>query len=190
MSLKKVSLISLKQHYERVGGTLLAIAITACNTSPPSQSLTTKQSQEINHAIAFSPSATLSPTPGRDSLSPSQEAIQVIQDYYRAIARRDYEQAYLYWESDSASPQSFEQFKQGFANTASVAVDLGTPGHVEGAAGLSYIEIPVTITAVTMNGIPQRFRGSYVLRRVNNVPGSTAVQRRWHLYSGNITQVN
>ncbi|MEH1914320.1 hypothetical protein [Nostoc sp.] len=45
------------------------------------------------------------------------------------------------------------------------------------------------MTAVATNGTPQRFRGSYVLRRVNNVPGSTPEQQRWHLYSAKITQV-
>ncbi|WP_298920018.1 hypothetical protein, partial [uncultured Nostoc sp.] len=37
------------------------------------------------------------------------------------------------------------------------------------------------------NGTPQRFRGSYKLRRVNNVPGSTPKQRRWYIYSANIS---
>ncbi|HEY9827993.1 MAG TPA: hypothetical protein V6D19_21355, partial [Stenomitos sp.] len=50
-----------------------------------------------------------------------------------------------------------------------------------------YIEIPVTVTAVTTDGTSQRFRGSYVLRRVNDVPGSTPEQRKWHLYSANLT---
>jgi hypothetical protein len=115
----------------------------------------------------------------------------VVRSYYRAIARRDYEQAYSAWEDNgAASHQSLEQFRQGFANTASIAVDIGTPGELNGAAGSIYIEIPVTVTAVTEGGTPQRFRGSYVLRRVNNVPGSTPEQRQWHLYSANITQTN
>jgi hypothetical protein len=97
----------------------------------------------------------------------------------------------LAWDRDgAASQQSFQQFKQGFANTASVAVEVGEPGKLDGAAGSVYIKIPVTVTAITRNRTRQRFRGSYVLRRVNDVPGSTPEQRRWHLYSANITQVN
>jgi hypothetical protein len=97
----------------------------------------------------------------------------------------------LSWEREGAtSQQSFEQFKQDFANTESTAVEVGEPGRVEGAVGSSYIEIPVLITAITTDGTSQQFRGSYVLRRVNDVAGSTSDQRRWHLYSAKITSVS
>ncbi len=209
--------IWLKQHRITVGGVLLAIcttswaspcfayrgapltqqcfaiAITACNASAKSQPPAASTSS------VASPSLASSPTPPPVSLSQSaidakplgQGAVQVIRNYYSAIDRRDYEQAYSVWEgSGAASHQSFEQFKQSFANTASTAVTVGEPGRLEGAVGSTYIEIPVTVTAVTKNGTRQQFRGSYVLRRVNDVPGSTPQQRRWHLYSAHITQVN
>ncbi len=165
----------LKRYSMAVGGVLLAIAITGCNTSSKS--------------IASSP--TVPPTSPTQSAahteSPQQEAVQVIREYYNAIDRRDYKQAYLTWEGDGAASQhSFEQFKQGFANTASVAVEVGKPGRLDAAAGSVYIEIPVIVTAVTTNGTPQRFHGSYILRRVNDVPGSTLEQQRWHLHSANI----
>ena len=198
--------IWLKQHRMTIGGLLLPIAITACNASFKSQP-SSANTPQVAMLIASSP--TLPPTsPTQSSSSPTpslvsptqsaagieslqQEAVQVISDYYSAIARRDYEQAYSAWEGDgAASQQSFEQFKQGFANTTSVTVEVGKPGRPDPGAGSIYIEIPVTVTAVTTNGTPQRFRGSYVLRRVNDVPGSTPEQRRWHLHSANITQVN
>jgi hypothetical protein len=183
----------LKQHRMTVGGVLLAIALTACNASAKSQPLS------ANTPSVASPSIASSPIPPPISLAQSavgaeplgQQAVQVIRNYYNAIARRDYKQAYLAWDRDgAASQQSFQQFKQGFANTASVAVEVGEPGKLDGAAGSVYIKIPVTVTAITRNRTRQRFRGSYVLRRVNDVPGSTPEQRRWHLYSANITQVN
>lgn len=176
-----------------VGGVLLAIAITACNASAESQP------SFANTPLVASPSIASSPTPPPVSLTQTvavaepiqQEAVQVIRNYYSAIAHRAYKQAYLAWEGNgAASQQSFKQFKQGFANTASTAVEVGEPGRLDGAAGSVYIEIPVTVTAVTTNGTRQRFRGSYVLRRVNDVPGSTPEQRRWYLYSANLTQVN
>lgn len=71
-----------------------------------------------------------------------------------------------------------------------MSVEVGDPGRLDGAAGSTYIEIPVTVTAVTQQGTPQRFQGSYVLRRVNGVPGSTPEQQQWHLYSAKITQAN
>ncbi|MEH2058858.1 MAG: hypothetical protein V7K97_22425 [Nostoc sp.] len=181
------SYIWLKQHRMIVGAMLFAIAIAGCNNSAKSQQPAAK-TPSVANLIASSPTP---PTKNAaDTKPPEEKAVQVIRDYYSAIARLDYKQAYLVWEGNgAASKQSFEQFKQGFANTTSVAVEVGKPGRPDPGAGSIYIEIPVTVTAVATNGTPQRFRGSYVLRRVNNVPGSTPEQQRWHLYSAKITQV-
>ncbi len=192
-----------------LSGMMLATVITACHTVSSTPSASEMSSPVASSSIASNPNSPVStpstspipstsPTPSispasstsNDAASP-QQAVQVIRDYYRAINGRDYETAYSAWDRDgAASQQSFEEFRQGFANTASVAVEVGEPGQMDGAAGSSYIEIPVTVTAVTQSGSPQRFRGSYVLRRVNDVPGSTPEQRRWHLYSATINQVN
>jgi hypothetical protein len=171
--------IWLKQHRLTVTPIVLSVAIATYNTPAKSQPPNANLPSSAN---------LLSET----NVNPSQqEAVQVIRDYYHAIARRNYKQAYSAWARDGAASQkSFQQFKQGFANTKSTAVKVGKPGELNGAAGSSYIEIPVTVTAITKNGTRQRFRGSYVLRRINDVPGSTAKQRRWHLYSAKIAQVN
>ncbi|BAY90759.1 hypothetical protein FDUTEX481_02085 [Tolypothrix sp. PCC 7601] len=171
---------------------LLAIAITGCSNSGTSQLSSVNSPSVANISDTSSPtSSPVSPTPNTADSQLEQEAVQVIRDYYSAIARHDYKQAYSTWSGDgAASQQSFEQFQQGFANTASVAVEVGEPGRVEGAAGSLYINIPVTVTAVTADGTPQRFRGNYVLRRVNNVPGSTPEQRLWHIDSAKITKAN
>ncbi|WP_445638309.1 Lipoprotein [Nostoc sp. DSM 114161] len=182
----------LKQHRAIAGVMLLAIAITTWNNSAKSE-LASANSPLVTNLIASTPAPSpASPTQNAADTKPlEQQAVQVIREYYNAIARQDYKQAYSAWDGDgAASKQSFESFKQGFANTASVTVEVGEPGRLDGAAGSSYIEIPVTVTAVTINGTPQRFHGTYVLRRVNNVPGSTPEQQRWHIYSANITQAN
>ncbi|QIR36332.1 hypothetical protein HCG51_05880 [Tolypothrix sp. PCC 7910] len=184
--------IWLTQHRRVIGGMLLAIAITGCNNSGTSQVSSVNSPSVANISDTSSPtSSPVSPTPNTADNQLEQEAVQVIRDYYSAIAIRDYKQAYSTWSGDgAASQQSFEQFQQGFANTASVAVEVGEPGKLEGAAGSLYINIPVTVTAVTADGTPQRFRGNYVLRRVNNVPGSTPEQRQWHIDSAKLTKAN
>ncbi len=170
----------LKQHRLVVGEMLLAIAMTAC-TALTSQSLASPS--KTSFLVSHTQNATAKPL--------EQQAVQVIRDYYSAIARGDYKQAYSTWYGDgTASKQSFQQFKQGFANTKSTTVKVGEPSRIDGAAGSSYIEIPVTVTAITKNGTQQRFRGSYVLRRINNVPGSNPNQQQWLLYSAKITQIN
>ena len=176
----------LKQHRMIVGAMLFAIAIAGCNDSVKSQP-SSANTPSVTNLIASSPT----PAPASPTQSPEQQqAVQVIRDYYSAIARQDYKQAYSAWEGNgAASKQSFEQFKQGFANTTSVAVEVGKPSIPDPGAGSIYIEIPVTVTALATNGTPQRFRGNYVLRRVNDVPGSTPEQRKWHFYSAKITPV-
>ncbi|MEH2025332.1 hypothetical protein [Nostoc sp.] len=179
-----------KKYFTAIGVTLLTMVITACNNSAKSQLPSANRPSVANLSDTSNPTSppVSSTQNSANSQSSEQQAVQVIHDYYDAIARQDYKQAYLAWDGDgSASKESFEEFKQGFANTVSVVEEVGKPGSLEGAAGSLYIEIPVTVTNVTSNGTPQRFHGSYKLRRVNNVPGSTPQQRRWHIYSANIS---
>ena len=48
---------------------------------------------------------------------------------------------------------------------------------MEGAAGSVFIEVPARVVLE-----PESLAGTVTLRRVNDVPGSTAEQRRWHVY--------
>lgn len=122
------------------------------------------------------------------SNSESEDAVAIVQRYYNAINRGDYEQAYQTWQGNgSASHQTFEAFKNGFAETASTQVEIGEPSQVEGAAGSQYIKVPVTLTATTQNQATQRFKGTYVLRR-SLVDGTPTDQRSWHIYSANLAQ--
>ena len=66
-----------------------------------------------------------------------------------------------------------------FADLGKITVAVPT-GTMEGAAGSSYYTAPVTITATDKDGRPVRIEGEAVLRRVNDVPGATAAQLRWH----------
>jgi len=63
-----------------------------------------------------------------------------------------------------------------------IKVKIGDPGQIEGAAGSSYIEVPLQLTGGTKSGEAVALAGAATLRRVNDVPGSTELQRRWHIY--------
>ena len=113
--------------------------------------------------------------------------VAVIQTYYAAISAHKFRQAYSLWDGNgAASGQTLGDFTAGFAETERVAVKVGKPGRVEGAAGSRYVTIPVTISAVTTGGKTQHFTGSYTLRRTV-VDGSAAEQRRWQLFSADIS---
>ena len=72
----------------------------------------------------------------------------VVQRYYAAIDRRDYRTAYRLWDrGGQASRQSYAQFVRGFADTRHTRIITGAPTRPEGAAGSTYIRVPVTVRA-------------------------------------------
>jgi hypothetical protein len=111
----------------------------------------------------------------------------VIEAYYRAIAARDYESAFRMWGDGGPPGETLEEFREGFARTASVTVTAREPARIEGAAGSQYAEIPVAIDATTTDGTRQRFEGTYTLRR-SMVDGATDAQRRWHIVKAAIRE--
>lgn len=114
----------------------------------------------------------------------------VVESYYAAIDRGAFRTAYLQWDrGGAASGKSYAAFRAGFARTARTRVMTYAATDQEGAAGSSYITVPVYVRATLKNGARQHFRGSYVLRRVNDVDGSTPEQRRWHLSSAKLVAV-
>ena len=107
--------------------------------------------------------------------------------YYQALAARDYRAAWALWRGEGeASGQSYEQFARGFERTATTAVEITGPAPIEGAAGSSYAAVPVRVHATTTSGERQEYAGTYTLRRVNDVPGATAAQLRWHIESARL----
>ncbi|MDC7831763.1 MULTISPECIES: hypothetical protein [Pseudomonas] len=144
---------------------------------------------EIARSCALFGDGEAAKEPGCGPLPSSAEAAAaVVQRYYRALDARDYGTAWQLWGDDGQPGNSYEKFRQGYARTRSVQVTLGQPGPVEGAAGSSYVSIPVTVKARLTDGTRQTFSGSYQLRRLNDVDGASAEQRRWHLDSAKLRQ--
>ena len=153
-------------------------------TTAPTPSLTPTPAQPS--AVTVSPLKAVA----QDTRSESDNAVAVIQGYYDALDRRDYAQAYRAWQDNgSASHQTFEAFKNGFAETTSTQVNISEPSQIEGAAGSQYVRVPVTLTATTKNQTVQHFKGTYVLRR-SLVDGASADDRTWHIYSAKLAQTD
>lgn len=134
------------------------------------------------------------PTPSTKPLPADAEAVRsaidVVHEYYDAINSKDFKKAYELWSGKGeASKQTFEEFRDGFRNTASVEIDTGgEPGDLEGAAGSQYVTIPLLIQAKTKDGKEQKFWGQYVLRR-SMVDGATPEQRSWRIYSAEVRKL-
>lgn len=129
-----------------------------------------------------SPSSPIEPTP--------QDAIAVIHDYYSAINRDDFAQAWSLWsDRGHASGQTPQQFADGYADTANVTVQTRAPERLDAAAGSRYIEIPVAITASLRDGSEHQYEGTYTLRRAM-VDGASADQRAWRIASASLHEVH
>lgn len=118
-----------------------------------------------------------------------EAAAEVVKRYYSAIDARDFDTAWQQWGDDGPPRQTRETFRAGFAQTQSTRVTIGGPIDGEGAAGSIFLTVPVTVDAVLTSGRHQRFRGHYILRRVNGVDGASASQLRWHIETAELKAV-
>lgn len=94
----------------------------------------------------------------------------LILSYFNAINRKEYLRAYAYYRSPDAQG-TFDQFQQGYQNTASVDVTLGQIGGDAGA-GQMYWSVPALLKAKMNDGSTQTFAACYVLHLSN--PGIQA----------------
>jgi hypothetical protein len=110
--------------------------------------------------------------------SASRDPRVVLQAWAEAMSLKDWEAAYLYWESRGAGTGlNLDQFKAHWARLTNPEFEI-SPGVSEGAAGSLYYTAPV----VLIDG-KARIAGEVVLRRVNDVPGASAEDLRWHIES-------
>ena len=102
--------------------------------------------------------------------------------FARAIELNEFDQAWALLSDADKERWSRADFAALFAdlNEITVAVPDGT---MEGAAGSSYYTGPVTVTGTDADGRPVRYEGEAVLRRVNDVPGASPEDLRWHFQS-------
>lgn len=127
-------------------------------------------------APSFS-SARPSPSPVPEPLD-SRDPRKVLAAWAQAVSLGQWDAAYLYWgERGGASGMNLAQFRARWGKLGTPELEL-REGQAEGAAGSLYYTAPVTIIAG-----PRRIEGEVVLKRVNDVPGASAEQLRWHIES-------
>jgi hypothetical protein len=112
----------------------------------------------------------------------AQGAANVVQTYYALIGEGKYAEARRLWsDGGKASGVDEAAFAKGFEGFTEYRAQIGAPGGIEGAAGSLYVEVPVVLYGRLKTGAAFNSRGTAVLRRVNNVPGATPEQLRWHI---------
>jgi hypothetical protein len=128
------------------------------------------------------PSQILPPATGPDARTPLAEpdeaidpksgeaAGQVMQSYGALIEQNRNREAARLW-GDASAGAAFAK-----ALLPQTHLEVGKPGPTEGAAGSVYVTVPVVFYRDTV-----RRPANVILRRVNDVPGSTEAQRHWHI---------
>ena len=124
------------------------------------------------------PARTSLPEP-RGPIDPKsvEAAGQVVQHYGALIEQGRWTASRDFW----SSPEAAKAFERNFLPYADVHMEIGDMGEQEAAAGSIYVTEPVTFYGKRNGGGDYRRKAEVVLRRVNDVPGSTEIQRRWHI---------
>jgi hypothetical protein len=162
---------------------LVMAALIACQRGTEQQApVSTAREAPVN---AGQPAAPAIPPPGTgpNARTPFAEpagpidpksveaAGQVVQHYGALIEQHRPAEAAKLWGNGTAAADFARQL-----NHPDVHLEIGRLGEAEGAAGSIYTTVPVVFY-----GDRFRHEAKVILRRVNDVPGSTEAQRRWHI---------
>jgi hypothetical protein len=108
----------------------------------------------------------------------AQGAAQVLQSYAALLEQGRFGDAGRLWsESDAAT-----ELTKAYPKYSEIHAEIGAPGAMEGAAGSSYVDLPIRLYGKLKSGGSFNSVGTATLRRVNDVPGSTEEQRQWRIY--------
>ena len=101
-----------------------------------------------------------------------EAAGQVVQHFGALIEQGRYNEAVKLWGDLQAAAGFMKELHP------KTHLEIGDLGETEGAAGSIYTTVPAVFY-----GEGFRRPAQIILRRVNDVPGSTEAQRRWHIES-------
>ena len=167
----------------------LVTALGACGPQHQQQAPATNESAptipapSAPPAVANNSAAAQPPAPAEPHAKPTvdpkstQAALNIAQKFTDLLNQRKFDEAYMLLGPNGPSRS---EFLGRWAQFDNLHVKVGTPGEQEGAAGSIYLSVPLEVSAVG-HGESLRWRDTAILRRVNDVPGSTEAQRQWHI---------
>jgi hypothetical protein len=107
----------------------------------------------------------------------AEAAGQVVQHYGALIEQKRWTESWKLWSNADAA----KAFDRNWRSDSEVHMQIGKPGDTDGAAGSIYVTVPVVFYGKAKTGSSFSRKADVILRRVNDVPGSTEAQRRWHI---------
>lgn len=153
----------------------VAAALAACSQNKDDAANVALNDNAVNSAVPANSDDTAALP---DPTSPA--AARAAVERYAAFAeKREFESAADYWTDAAAAAQ----FAADLEDYPKVVITAGEPRDMEGAAGSSFITVPVTLDLTLRSGSPYQMTCAAKLRRVNDVPGATAKQLRWNIQS-------
>ena len=174
----------------RITSAALAMLLVACHEAERQANVVNQPT--IQPETTAAPQTLTPPEPGQpgglpDDRTPVSEAAidpksaqgagQVVQHYAALVEQGRFAEARELWE-DADKADALAARLSGYKE---VHAQIGTPGDMEGAAGSVYVTAPLQLYGRTKSGAQFTQIGTATLRRVNDVPGSTEEQRRWHI---------
>jgi hypothetical protein len=110
----------------------------------------------------------------------AQGAANVVQTYFALLIERKYAQALALWQAGADAPK-IPDFGRSLDRYARLGANIGAPGRLDPGAGQVYLDVPVQFYGRLKTGEVVNMLGKTTLHRVNDIDGSTAEQRRWHI---------
>jgi hypothetical protein len=155
------------------------VALAGCQDAAPQRSAPRQeQAAAVRSAdVGNQESVSLKEPNGPIDPTSVEAAGQLVQSYGALAEQGRWTEANAMW-GDSQAAAKFEAILVGYSE---VHLEIGNPGEPEGAAGSIYLTIPVILYGDGKDGQPFRSSADVILRRVNDVAGSTDAQRRWHI---------
>ena len=157
-----------------------ALAVTVCSkapqdevaNSPVDEAGPVENTPQTDHddALLAEPKGPIDP-------KSAEAAGQVVQSFGALIEQKRWAEAEALWLNSEIAKQFTSPLKQ----YPEVHLEIGAPGDPEGAAGSVYVTMPAVFYDKQAGGTDFRRHADIILRRVNDVPGSTEAQRRWHI---------
>jgi hypothetical protein len=169
------------------------LLVTAC-----SQSADRLPSANSSNVAATAPrAATPVPSPGTgpDARTPlaqpakaadpksTQAAVEIARTFADLLNRQKFNEAYMLLgpRSGFTSPADLREHFVPYSHLR-ITIEDWWPPVPEGAAGSIYLSVHANISG-TVGGRHVDHPATISMRRVNDVPGSTEAQRRWHIES-------
>jgi hypothetical protein len=106
-------------------------------------------------------------------------AAEAVQRYFALIGEKKFDEAR---QLVGPTPPDLKTFERRMSFYPIYRARVGKPGQMEGAAGSSYVEVPIQTYGRNAAGELFNRRETVQLKRVNDVPGATPEQLSWRIY--------